>query len=95
MKFYLLYAGEKFDPVITENGYKVYMKLIIREVEESDFGNYKCIARNSLGDTDGSITIYGKSRPINCRSKFHEQLLNIVTCLFRNSNSSLLIEGSN
>lgn len=36
------------------------MKLTIKPVDESDFGNFKCIAKNSLGDTDGSIKLYRK-----------------------------------
>lgn len=36
------------------------MKLTIKPVDENDFGNFKCIAKNSLGDTDGSIKLYRK-----------------------------------
>ena len=34
------------------------MKLTIRAVGPSDFGSYKCVSKNSLGDTDGSIKLY-------------------------------------
>ena len=42
-----------------ESGYKVYMKLRIRNVTKEDFMEYKCVAKNSLGGSDGSITLYG------------------------------------
>lgn len=36
------------------------MKLTIRNLQKADFGNYKCISKNSLGETEGSIRVYGK-----------------------------------
>ena len=36
------------------------MKLTIKSIEMRDFGSYKCLAKNSLGDTDGSIKLYRK-----------------------------------
>ena len=37
------------------------MKLIIKDAGESNFGKYSCVAKNPRGQTDGSITLYGKS----------------------------------
>ncbi|KAL1508978.1 hypothetical protein ABEB36_003789 [Hypothenemus hampei] len=54
----IISQGTKYDPIFTDNTYKVYMKLTIRNVSKSDFGIYKCISRNSLGETDGSIKLY-------------------------------------
>jgi len=34
------------------------MKLVIRSVAMSDYGSYKCISKNSLGETDGNIKLY-------------------------------------
>lgn len=50
----------RYEPIFTDNAYKVTMKLTIRSVTPADFGTYKCVSRNSLGDTDGSIKLYGK-----------------------------------
>ncbi|KAK2585131.1 hypothetical protein KPH14_008638 [Odynerus spinipes] len=50
--------GEKYEPTLSDNAYKVHMKLTIRSVAMSDYGTYKCISKNSLGETDGSIKLY-------------------------------------
>nr|XP_050849173.1 limbic system-associated membrane protein-like isoform X2 [Vespula vulgaris] len=50
--------GEKYEPTFSDNTYKVHMKLTIRSVTMSDYGIYKCISKNSLGETDGSISLY-------------------------------------
>lgn len=36
------------------------MKLTIKNLSVGDFGNYRCISKNSLGETEGSIRVYGK-----------------------------------
>jgi hypothetical protein len=36
------------------------MMLKIRSVKHNDFGSYKCVAKNSLGETDGVIKLDGK-----------------------------------
>ena len=51
--------GEKYETLTVVSGYKVYMKLRIRNVNEIDFMQYKCVAKNALGYSDGSITLYG------------------------------------
>ena len=37
----------------------VRMRLEIHRVEEQDFTSYKCVAKNSLGETDGKIRLFG------------------------------------
>lgn len=53
-------VGGKYEPVLIDNAYKVVMKLSIKVVSQADFGSYKCIAKNSLGETDGTIKLYSK-----------------------------------
>ena len=59
--FLLSSAGEKYETLIVDSGYKVYMKLRIRNVTKRDFMDYKCVAKNSLGGSDGSINLYGNN----------------------------------
>lgn len=40
--------------------YAVEMVLQIKRLQKSDFGGYKCISKNSIGDTEGTIRLYGK-----------------------------------
>ena len=53
-------SGEKYEAVSVDNGYNKYMMLKIRNVTRSDFGSYQCVAKNSLGETDGLIKLDGK-----------------------------------
>ncbi|XP_043791730.1 lachesin-like [Apis laboriosa] len=39
-------------------GYEITMKLTIKSVQLQDFGSYRCVARNSLGEMDGKIKLY-------------------------------------
>ena len=36
------------------------MKLKIHNITENDFGKYRCLAKNSQGETKGEIELYGK-----------------------------------
>ncbi|XP_046672235.1 lachesin-like isoform X3 [Homalodisca vitripennis] len=53
----LLVAGDKYEAVSVDNGYNKYMMLKIRGVSRQDFGSYQCVAKNSLGETDGVIKL--------------------------------------
>lgn len=63
---YWVYEGQmvlttgKHTPLITENSYRSHMQLTVRDLKNKDFGSYKCISKNSLGETEGSIRLYGK-----------------------------------
>ncbi|XP_043261273.1 lachesin-like [Colletes gigas] len=54
----IIHQGGKYNPIILEDAYKVHMKLLINSVGPSDFGSYKCISKNSLGEAEGSIEVY-------------------------------------
>lgn len=56
----ICYLGGKFEPALLDNAYKVVMKLNIRSVGPNDFSAYKCVAKNSLGETDGNIKLYSE-----------------------------------
>ena len=38
--------------------YKLDATLTIRNLRKDDFGSYRCISKNSLGETDGTIMLY-------------------------------------
>ncbi|XP_037913495.1 neurotrimin isoform X1 [Hermetia illucens] len=54
----IIVPGDRFVPEAIEKGYKVVMRITVKNVEIGDFGSYKCVAKNSLGDTDGAIKLY-------------------------------------
>ncbi|XP_037032212.1 neurotrimin isoform X2 [Bradysia coprophila] len=55
----IIIPSDRFIPETFENAYKVLMKLTILSVDIADLGLlYKCVAKNSLGDTDGTIKLY-------------------------------------
>ncbi|XP_039277012.1 lachesin isoform X1 [Nilaparvata lugens] len=43
--------------------YKTHMQLTIYKTEESDYGTYKCVAKNPRGETDGTIRLYTSAPP--------------------------------
>ncbi|GJQ77112.1 hypothetical protein Trydic_g23681 [Trypoxylus dichotomus] len=59
--------GDKYEAVSMDSGYKKYMMLKIRNVGLSDFGSYKCVAKNSLGETDGVIKLEEIPAPTTIR----------------------------
>ncbi|CAG2113521.1 unnamed protein product [Medioppia subpectinata] len=55
---YMIVSSDKFKTSNSEKTYKVHMKLTIKNIESTDFGTYRCYAKNSLGSTQGSIRLY-------------------------------------
>ena len=43
------------------SSYKLDLKLHIHNVQKEDYGQYKCLSKNSHGDNEGSIMLYGKN----------------------------------
>nr|XP_036226943.1 hemicentin-1 isoform X2 [Bactrocera oleae] len=54
----IIVPGEHFAFETFETGYKITMRLTIKDVDTADFGFYGCVAKNSLGDTEGTIKLY-------------------------------------
>ncbi|KAL1508973.1 hypothetical protein ABEB36_003784 [Hypothenemus hampei] len=66
---HIITQGMKYEPIlVTDNGYKVHMKLTIRNVNLDDYGSYKCVVKNSLGETDGTIKLYPIPTPSTTKS---------------------------
>lgn len=57
----IVLTNEKYNTAIHNKGlYKVAMHLTIKNLKPEDFGPYTCVAKNSLGETEGTIRLYGK-----------------------------------
>ncbi|XP_042228268.1 lachesin-like isoform X2 [Homarus americanus] len=54
----MIVSGKRYEPILEESYYKTHMKLRIRDVTAEDFGTFRCVAKNSLGETDGAIKVY-------------------------------------
>lgn len=52
--------GGNYEPILNESIYKIDMTLRIRSIGPADYGAYKCVAKNSLGETDSTIKVYSK-----------------------------------
>ena len=44
------------------SNYKLDLKLHIRNIQKEDYGQYKCLSKNSHGDNEGTIMLYGKKK---------------------------------
>jgi len=45
------------------SNYKLDLKLHIRNIQKKDFGQYKCLSKNSHGDNEGTIMLYELTTP--------------------------------
>lgn len=60
----MIISNEKYEMVESNlSYYSVQLRLTIKRLEKSDLGGYKCISKNSIGDAEGNIRLYGK---FNC-----------------------------
>ena len=58
----MILSNTKYNSVLIDTGiYKVQMSLRIKSLRPEDFGSYTCVAKNSLGETEGTIRLYGKN----------------------------------
>ncbi|KAJ1522291.1 hypothetical protein ONE63_002590 [Megalurothrips usitatus] len=52
-----LVQGPGYDTEIVESGYSISMRLIIESLTLADFGEYKCVSKNYLGEAEQSIKV--------------------------------------
>ncbi|XP_052897541.1 opioid-binding protein/cell adhesion molecule homolog [Anopheles moucheti] len=57
----IILQGGTYDSTLEDHVYKVTMKITVRLEKVSDFGVYKCVAKNSLGTTEESVKVYRKT----------------------------------
>lgn len=51
----------------SQSMYETKMSMIVRKFQKEDVGSYRCIAKNSLGEVDSSIRLYGEFGAFACR----------------------------
>lgn len=55
----IIHQNAKYSVVTIQHAmYKVQMQLVVRRLKPEDFGEYHCVAKNSLGETEGTIKLY-------------------------------------
>ncbi|XP_054290041.1 lachesin-like [Macrosteles quadrilineatus] len=59
----MLLPTSKYGTETSENSYRSHMKLTVNNLQPRDFGTYRCISKNSLGETEGSIRLYEIPQP--------------------------------
>lgn len=62
----MIISNDRYHMSEAENSmYAVQMILVIRKLQKSDMGGYKCISKNSIGDAEGTIRIYGEFKSVD------------------------------
>lgn len=54
-------SSPKYDVQLQSKSlFEMRMTVIVRNLQKDDVGSYKCIAKNSLGEVESSIRLYGE-----------------------------------
>lgn len=53
-------ATNKYVAEEEHHGYKTTMRLKINAIAHEDFGGFKCLTKNTMGEKEGLIRLYGK-----------------------------------
>ena len=67
----MLLNNDKHNVTERDHSYKSLMQLRIRRLTRADFGTYHCSSKNSHGEAEGTIQLYGKRKTQNMKQKFH------------------------
>ncbi|CRK97385.1 CLUMA_CG010775, isoform A [Clunio marinus] len=61
----MIYDSQKYktETLVSSPSYKSIMRLTIYNIQHSDFGIYKCVAKNPRGETESSIRLYSSQPP--------------------------------
>lgn len=67
----MIVANDKFivkeEPI---NSYKFKLTLTIKRLQSEDFGTYRCISKNSIGQAEELVELYGIYRQISMNTKY-------------------------
>jgi hypothetical protein len=62
----MVISSEKYEvKLISKSLFEIRMVLVIRNIMTSDLGPYRCIAKNSLGEVESNIRLYGEFSKTN------------------------------
>ncbi|XP_061711302.1 lachesin-like [Cydia pomonella] len=70
-------VGGGLEPQKFDGAFRSVIRLPIKRVTSADYGAYKCVSKNALGDTEGTIKLYPMPQP-SLDKKNAVQRLNIV-----------------
>lgn len=71
----MVISSYKYDvQFVTKSLFEVKMTVIVRNLQKEDAGSYRCIAKNSLGEVESNIRLYGKLVP---KSNYYRSILSI------------------
>ncbi|XP_071749567.1 lachesin isoform X2 [Lepeophtheirus salmonis] len=87
-------GNKKYRQEKETKNYVTYVRLHIRNVSSSDFGTYACFAKNSLGESDGTIKLY-ENKNIQTISSSTSNDINNQQSQRRSKNSGGLIKFTN
>lgn len=60
--------------------YSVQMRLVIINLQKHDLGGYKCISKNSIGDAEGNIRLYGEFPRVTHRQGRKQVVKSLYVC---------------
>jgi len=60
-----LLQGGSYESVTVDHVHRIVMRITLRPITKRDFGEYKCRAKNAMGQTDRIITVHRKSVQIS------------------------------
>jgi len=52
--------NDKYEIKVDRRSYKTHLQLVIKNLKRTDYGLYKCLAKNALGNQERDIRVLGK-----------------------------------
>jgi hypothetical protein len=54
-------SSDKYEvKLVSKSLFELRMVLVIKQFQRRDVGSYRCIAKNSLGEVESNIRLYGE-----------------------------------
>lgn len=75
----MVISSEKYDVSGSSKSlFEFRMSLVIRNFQKNDVGSYRCIAKNSLGEVESNIRLYGKLIYIKIHLFFYNSYVSLT-----------------